>query len=219
MRINKYVALATGMSRRAADQAITWGRISVNGQPPQSAGYIVQDNDVIALDGKNLEIHTNYTTILLHKPVGYVVSRDGQGSKSIYELLPEAYHTLKTVGRLDKASSGLLLLTNNGDLANKLTHPSYKKDKIYEIELYVPLKTADRQAVERGVMLEDGMSALQLKGEGTNWIVTMSEGRNRQIRRTFGELGYTIKRLHRIQFGDYVLKGTAEGTSRLVSEG
>jgi len=219
MRINKYVALATGMSRRAADQAITWGRISVNGQPPQSAGYIVQDNDVIALDGKNLEIHTNYTTILLHKPVGYVVSRDGQGSKSIYELLPEAYHTLKPVGRLDKASSGLLLLTNNGDLANRLTHPSYKKDKIYEIELYVPLKTADKQAVERGVMLEDGMSALQLKGRGTHWTVTMSEGRNRQIRRTFGELGYTIKRLHRIQFGDYVLKGTAEGTSRLVSEG
>ena len=218
MRINKYVALATGMSRRAADQAITWGRIAVNGQPPLSAGYNVQENDVVSLDGKTLKIHEKFTTILLNKPVGYVVSRDGQGSQSIYELLPEAYHALKPVGRLDKASSGLLLLTNNGDLANRLTHPSYKKDKVYEIELYVPLKPEDKRAIEQGIKLDDGLSALQLTGNGTNWTVTMSEGRNRQIRRTFGELGYTVKKLHRIQFGDYILKGTAEGTSRLVSE-
>ena len=110
MRINKYVALATGISRRAADQAITWGRISVNGQPPLSAGYSVQENDVVCLDGKPLSIQETFTTIMLNKPTGYVVSRDGQGSKSIYELLPEAYHSLKPVGRLDKASSGLLLL-------------------------------------------------------------------------------------------------------------
>jgi len=218
MRINKYVALATGMSRRAADQAITWGRIAVNGQPPLSAGYMVQDNDVVSLDGKPLKIQETFTTIMLNKPVGYVVSRDGQGSKSIYELLPEAYHSLKPVGRLDKASSGLLLLTNNGDLANRLTHPSYNKDKVYEIELYIPLKPEDKRAIEQGVELEDGISALKLKGKGTNWTVTMSEGRNRQIRRTFGELGYTIAKLHRIQFGDYILKGTAEGTSRLVGE-
>jgi 23S rRNA pseudouridine2605 synthase len=216
MRINKYVALATGMSRRAADQAISWGRIAVNGLPPVSAGYDVQENDAVTLDGKELKIQENYTTIILNKPVGYVVSRDGQGSKSIYELLPEAYRVLKPVGRLDKASSGLLLLTNNGDLANQLTHPSYKKDKVYEIELYVPLKTEDKRAIERGIELEDGISALKLEGQSTNWTVTMSEGRNRQIRRTFGALGYTVKKLHRIQFGEYTLKGTAEGTSRLV---
>ncbi len=218
MRINKYVALATGISRRAADQAITWGRISVNGQPPLSAGYSVQENDVVCLDGKPLSIQETFTTIMLNKPIGYVVSRDGQGSKSIYELLPEAYHSLKPVGRLDKASSGLLLLTNNGELANRLTHPSYNKDKVYEIELYVPLKQEDKRAIEKGIELEDGKSALRLTGSGTAWTVTMSEGRNRQIRRTFGELGYTISKLHRIQFGDYMLKGTAVGTSRLVSE-
>ena len=148
MRINKYVALATGMSRRAADQAISWGRIAVNGLPPVSAGYDVQENDAVTLDGNELKIQDNYTTIILNKPVGYVVSRNGQGNKSIYELLPEAYRVLKPVGRLDKASSGLLLLTNNGDLANQLTHPSYKKDKVYEIELYVPLKTEDKRAIE-----------------------------------------------------------------------
>jgi 23S rRNA pseudouridine2605 synthase len=218
MRINKYIALATGMSRRAADQAISWGRVAVNGQPPLSAGYDVQEHDSVSLDGTPLKIQEKYTTILLNKPVGYVVSRDGQGSKSIYELLPEKYRTLKPVGRLDKASSGLLLLTNNGDLANRLTHPSYKKEKVYEIELYVPLNAADQKAIERGIELEDGVSALQLTGDATTWTVTMSEGRNRQIRRTFGELGYTIKKLHRIQFGDYVLTGTAEGTSRLVGE-
>lgn len=218
MRINKYVARATGMSRRSADQAITWGRILVNGHALQSAGYDVQETDVVTLDGKKLTIQDSFTTILLNKPKGYVVSRDGQGSKSIYDLLPEVYHSLKPVGRLDKASSGLLLLTNNGDLANRLTHPSYKKNKVYEIELYIPLTPEDKKTIERGVVLEDGISALQIKGSGTHWTVTMSEGRNRQIRRTFGELGYTVKELHRIQFGDYVLKGTAEGTSRLVSE-
>lgn len=216
MRINKYVAQCTGMSRRAADKAITWGRVKVNGYP-STAGYDVQANDIVTLDDKPIKPTASFTTVILNKPTGYVVSRDGQGSASIYELLPESMHRLKPVGRLDKASSGLLLLTNNGDLANKLTHPSYKKEKVYEIELYVPLTKQAKQKIERGVMLEDGISKLKLSGKGTVWTVTMNEGRNRQIRRTFGELGYTIARLHRTQFGDYILKGTAPGTHRKVS--
>jgi 23S rRNA pseudouridine2605 synthase len=215
MRINKYVALCTGMSRRSADKAITWGRVKVNDQPA-TTGHDVQENDIVTLDGTTIKPATTFTTIILNKPAGYVVSRDGQGSASIYELLPESMHRLKPVGRLDKASSGLLLLTDNGDLANQLTHPSYKKEKVYDIELYVPLSQAAKQNIERGVMLEDGMSKLKLRGKDTKWTVTMNEGRNRQIRRTFGELGLTIAKLHRIQFGDYVLKGTAPGTHRKV---
>ncbi|MDQ5886175.1 MAG: rRNA synthase [Patescibacteria group bacterium] len=215
MRINKYVAQCTGMSRRAADKAITWGRVKVNDQP-SSVGHDVQESDVVTLDGTPIKPATTFTTIILNKPAGYVVSRDGQGSASIYELLPESMHRLKPVGRLDKASSGLLLLTDNGDLANQLTHPSYKKEKVYEIELYVPLTQDNKRKIERGVILEDGISKLKLSGKDTKWTVTMNEGRNRQIRRTFGELGLTIAKLHRVQFGDYILEGTAPGTHRKV---
>lgn len=215
MRINKYVALATGMSRRAADKAITWGRVKVNNQTI-STGYDVQNTDKVTLDDSLISPSSSFTTIILNKPVGYVVSRDGQGSKSIYDLLPESLHRLKPVGRLDKASSGLLLLTDDGDLANQLTHPSYKKEKVYEIELYVPLSPDAKKKIERGVLLEDGISKLKLEGHDKKWKVTMSEGRNRQIRRTFGNLGLTIAQLHRIRFGDYILKGTAPGTHRRV---
>lgn len=215
MRINKYIAQATGMSRRAADATMEWSRVTVNGQPV-TAGFDVQPTDQVILDGKIIKPVETFTTIILNKPVGYVVSRDGQGSKTIYDLLPESLHHLKPVGRLDKTSSGLLLLTNDGELANTLTHPSYSKQKVYEVELYIPLKPADKQHIEQGVKLEDGISKLQLDGSGKQWTVTMHEGRNRQIRRTFGELGYTLAKLHRVTFGDYILKGTAPGTHRLV---
>ena len=204
MRINKYVALSTGISRRAADKAITWGRVKVNGVDV-TTGQDVGPDDLVTLDGKQISPAESFTTIIFNKPAGYVVSRDGQGAKSIYELLPENMHQLKPVGRLDKASSGLLLLTNDGELANKLTHPSYKKDKIYEVELYIALKPADKLALQKGIQLEDGISKLKLTGNDTHWTITMHEGRNRQIRRTFGELGYTIARLHRTSFGEYEL--------------
>ena len=203
------------MSRRAADEVIEWGRVQVNGEPI-NAGYATQDSDTITLDGKEIRPAENFTTIILNKPAGYVVSRDGQGSKTIYDLLPEKLHHLKPVGRLDKASSGLLLLTNDGELANILTHPSYSKNKVYEIELYISLKAEDKQHIEHGVKLEDGLSKFQIDGKDKTWTVTMKEGRNRQIRRTFSELGYTIAALHRTQFGEYVLVGTAPGTFRLV---
>lgn len=215
MRINKFIAQATGISRRAADEILEWNRVTVNGKPAPK-GFDVLENDVVTLDGKPIQLPTQTTTIILNKPADYVVSRDGQGSKTIYELLPEKFQQLKPVGRLDKASSGLLLLTNDGDLAQKLTHPSYKKEKVYEIELYIPLKDQDRKTIEKGVKLEDGISKLELSGQDKKWTVIMHEGRNRQIRRTFSELGYTIAALHRVQFGNYILQGTAPGTHRLV---
>jgi 23S rRNA pseudouridine2605 synthase len=215
MRVNKYIAQATGMSRRAADKAVEWGRVTVNGRSV-GAGFDVQSGDKVTLDNEPVSIPETTQTVILNKPAGYVVSRDGQGSQTIYELLPEGMAHLKPVGRLDKASSGLLLLTNDGDLAQRLTHPSYNKEKVYEIELYIPLKAEDQRAIAKGVKLEDGISKMEISGEGKNWTVVMREGRNRQIRRTFGELGYTIAKLHRTQFGDYILKGTAPGTHRLV---
>lgn len=209
MRINKYIALSTGVSRRAADDIIARGRVLVNGNSPQP-GHDVSDTDVVTLSGRVITPAAK-TTIMLNKPAGYVVSRDGQGSKTIYQLLPDELHHLKPVGRLDKDSSGLLLLTNDGDLANDLTHPSKEKIKVYEVTLLKPLQPLHHQMItDHGVMLDDGPSKLQLQrlkeGDNRDWIVKMHEGRNRQIRRTFSALGYEVAKLHRTNFGNYSIE-------------
>ena len=215
MRINKFIAQAPGLSRRAADTAIGEGRVLVNGQKP-SAGQDVSTNDAVLMDGKRITAPNQAQTIILNKPVGYVVSRDGQGSQTIYDLLPPELHQLKPVGRLDKDSSGLLLLTNDGQLAQELTHPRYQKTKIYEIRLDKPLQPLHRQMIsDHGIQLDDGASKLmldRLEDDNDNrWVVTMSEGRNRQIRRTFAALGYTVTELHRTHFGTYHLKQLKPG--------
>lgn len=217
MRINKFIAAATGLSRRAADQAIAEGRVLVNGAAAQ-AGQAVADTDQVFLDGKKLTLLASQT-ILLYKPVGYVVSRDGQGSKTIYDLLPPEMHHLKPVGRLDKDSSGLLLLTSDGQLAQQLTHPKYQKTKVYEIVLDKSLRPADEQQITQGVELEDGSSRLELTRltDDRTWRVRMHEGRNRQIRRTFAALGYEVTRLHRISFGGYHLPDTLQAGGFLVA--
>jgi len=220
MRINKFVAASTGMSRRAADTCIASGRVLINGHEP-AFGETVQSGDTVTLDGQTLRpLHTQ--TILFNKPEGYVTSRDGQGAATIYDLLPKTLHHLKPVGRLDKASSGLLLLTNDGDLAQTLTHPSNRKLKIYEIALNAPLAPLHRQMIsDMGIQLEDGPSKLQLdrlqEGNDTAWRITMHEGRNRQIRRTFAALGYDVTRLHRTHFGTYSLGDLTSGTYTKVS--
>jgi 23S rRNA pseudouridine2605 synthase len=221
MRINKFVALATGMSRRAADAAIATGRVVINGKEP-SAGQDVTDADVVRLDNRVITTAVKTITVMLNKPVGYVCSRNGQGSKTVYDLLPPEYQQLKTVGRLDKDSSGLLLLTNDGQLAQELTHPSQQKRKVYEVTLDKPLQPLHRQMIsDHGVSLEDGPSKLGLErqhdGDDTKWIVTMHEGRNRQIRRTFAALGYEVIQLHRTKFGNYQLGTLQKGKLKALS--
>ena len=155
--------------------------------------------------------------LALNKPVGYVCSRKPQGnSPTIYTLLPADYHRLKPVGRLDRNSSGLLLLTNDGDFAYRMTHPKFTKTKIYHVQLDNDLAPLHQQMIsDFGVQLEDGRSRLTLARlsdeRRDKWQVTMSEGRNRQIRRTFSALGYEVKRLHRVQFGNYTLNNMKRG--------
>lgn len=202
------------MSRRAADSVIASGQITVNNQPA-GMGQKIETGDQVVLDGKPLSLVAN-RTIILNKPVGYVCSRDGQGSRTIYDLLPTDLHNLKPVGRLDKDSSGLLLMTNDGQLAQELAHPSFQKTKIYKIALNKPLQPLHRQMIEdRGIMLDDGPSKLQLErineSDDSNWKVIMHEGRNRQIRRTFESLGYNVVKLHRTQFGQFKLNSLASG--------
>lgn len=216
MRINLFVARSTGMSRRAADKAIAEGRVTLNSGTP-SAGHDVRPSDTVELDGRPISLPAATLTIMLNKPVGYVCSRDGQGSPTVYDLLPPELHRLKTVGRLDKDSSGLLLLTDDGDLANRLTHPRYSKEKVYEVTLDKPLSDPDLTRLEEGVRLDDGPSKLKVRGgRGESITIVMSEGRNRQIRRTFAALGYEVMDLHRIQFGPYKLDTCPRGEHRII---
>lgn len=221
MRINKYIALATGISRRSADTAIAQGAVRVN-DAPTHPGQDISEADRVTVNGKEIHLPKAFTTIMLNKPVGYVCSRDGQGSKTIYDLLPKELHHLKPVGRLDKDSSGLLLLSNDGALANSLTHPTYVKTKIYEVALSAPLTKLDWSSIHsQGIELKDGLSKLFLERrepfDNKHWLVTMHEGRNRQIRRTFAALGYNVIALHRTQFGTYSLANLAEGNYSPIS--
>jgi len=216
MRINRFVATASGLSRRAADKALLDGRVTVNDTVATPATELTDESEV-KLDGQLLMLPLATETILLHKPIGYVVSRDGQGSRTVYDLLPPELHELKPVGRLDKDSSGLLLMTNDGELAHQLTHPSFHKTKIYEVILDKPLQPLHRQMInDIGIQLDDGLSKLQLDrladGDETGWQVTMHEGRNRQIRRTFAAFGYSVVKLHRTSFGTYHLGDLKKGT-------
>ena len=215
MRLNKFVALSLGVSRRKADELIEQGKILVNGDRAV-LGRQISQSDTVLYNSRELHIQPK-KLILLHKPVGYLCSRASQGGvPTIYELLPKSLHHLKPVGRLDKDSSGLILLTNDGDFAHQMTHPSFYKMKRYLVTLAQPLQPLHRQMInDFGVQLPDGPSRLTLErqhdGDDHRWIVQMSEGRNRQIRRTFAALGYTVKKLHRTDFGNYSLGGMKRG--------
>lgn len=206
MRLNKFVAQATGLSRREADEAIEQNRIALNGKPVR-LGVQVEDSDDVKLDGKSLKRQA-YQYLLLNKPIGYVSSRKQQDSKpTIYSLIPEEFHHLKPAGRLDADSHGLMLLTNDGDYANQLTHPSTQKTKTYIAKLHKPLTIDDKIAIEAGLQLDDGISSFKIKNLSDGRLrISMHEGRNRQIRRTFIALGYEVVDLCRTGFGNYSIE-------------
>jgi 23S rRNA pseudouridine2605 synthase len=214
IRLNKYIATNFGVSRREADNLIEAGRVFINGKKAE-IGVRAHEDDTITVDGRNI-IEQEPIYLAFHKPVGYVCSRKQQGdAATLYDLLPKKYQTLKTVGRLDKDSSGLILLTNDGDFAFQMTHPKFAKQKQYSVELDRELEPLHQQMIaDFGIQLPDGKSQMGLSRVGESrkkWDVTISEGRNRQIRRTFDALGYKVIKLHRYKFGPYELSGLAEG--------
>jgi 23S rRNA pseudouridine2605 synthase len=214
-RLNKYIATNFGVSRREADLLIQQGKVMINGVKAE-IGQRVEDGDKVTISGKDVA-EQKLIYLALNKPVGYVCSRKRQGdTPTIFELLPEKYQSLKNVGRLDRDSSGLILLTNDGDFAFQMTHPKFVKTKVYEVEIDRELEPLHQQMIsDFGVDLPDGRSRLGLARLSDNnrrqWQVTMSEGRNRQIRRTFDALGYKVVALQRIKFGVYELSGLPEG--------
>lgn len=233
IRLNKFLAERLGFSRREADDLIAAGKIKINDQPA-TLGARVDKNDKVWYNGRVVPQTAVYFYLAMNKPIGYVCSRKRQGdTPTIYELLPKKYQSLKTVGRLDKDSSGLILLTNDGDFAYKMTHPKFVKHKVYKVELDRDLKPLHQQMIsDFGVDLPDGKSRLTLtrlensaeSGEDNtsvdprsdadrrHWQVEMSEGRNRQIRRTFAAVGYEVKKLHRTTFGDFALGDLKPGS-------
>lgn len=249
IRLNKFLAERLGVSRREADDLISAGKITIDGKPA-SLGARVDFSSKVCYNDKIIPFEADFLYIAFNKPVGYVCSRRAQGdTPTIYELLPKEYRKLKTVGRLDKDSSGLILLTNDGDFAYQMTHPKFHKEKIYEVTLDRPLEPLHQQMIsDYGIMLDDGPSkflvvkdelavslsegvqslakrevAPAARGDGTagraprktipqaRYIVKISEGRNRQIRRTFAALGYRVTALHRTKFGPYQLSGLKPG--------
>lgn len=230
IRLNKFLAERIGVSRREADQLIEAGKITINGKIAKLGDRVHETEEIpkesvtanrrkfdksdeVCYNGTIIPFQTDYLYLAMHKPIGYVCSRRAQGnSPTIYELLPKEYQKLKTVGRLDKDSSGLILLTNDGDFAFRYTHPKFRKVKIYEVELDKSLEPLHQQMIsDYGVMLDDGPSKFIIIHDNDKYIVKLSEGRNRQIRRTFAALGYKVTKLHRTHFGPYELNGLKPG--------
>jgi pseudouridine synthase len=218
LRLNKHLALQLGISRREADELIEREQVTINGNVA-TLGARFNEGDAIAVKGTPVREDTAYKYIMFHKPVGYVCSRRDQGDNpTIYAILPPNYDIYKPVGRLDKDSSGLILLSNDGDFAYRMTHPKFNKTKVYIVELDRELAPLHQQMIsDHGVQLEDGPSKFTIMREtGKRYEITMHEGRNRQIRRTFMALGYNIVTLHRTQFGSYSLGDMKTGEYKTV---
>jgi 23S rRNA pseudouridine2605 synthase len=221
-RLNKHLALQLGVSRREADNLIGEGSVTINGTLA-TLGARFNVGDSINVKNNPLTANTAYQYLAFNKPIGYVCSRKHQGDNpTIYDLIPIEYHPLKPVGRLDRDSSGIILLTNDGNFAFNMTHPKFAKVKIYNVRLENELSPLHQQMIsDHGINLDDGISQLQLERmnetDRKSWIVTMKEGRNRQIRRTFGSLGYTVTKLHRTNFGNYALGDIKPGEFEIVT--
>ncbi|MFO0955027.1 MAG: pseudouridine synthase [Candidatus Saccharibacteria bacterium] len=210
MRLNRWLVIhgAAG-ARRKADDLIAAGRVRINGAIA-ALGDRIDDGDTVTLDGIYIEPQKPETHLVaLNKPTGYICSHRRQGSaKTIFSLLPEEMGEYKIAGRLDKDSEGLVLLTNDGELANALTHPSHDVVREYQVELSTAL--TDEQATtltETGILLDDELRQFaSLKPiDKRRYAITLHEGRNRQIRRSFEALGVAVLQLQRIKHGQWEL--------------
>ena len=223
-RLQKLLARSGFGSRRAAEQVIAAGRVTVDGEIAILGTRADPALQRIAVDGEPIQLEPDDVTIVLNKPTGIVVTAvDDRGRQTVFDILGETPPHLRYVGRLDRDTSGLLLLTTEGELAHRLTHPRYEVLKAYEATVDGVVAEGAIQRLQQGVMLEDGMSAPatveQLPGmvPPTHLRVVIHEGRNRQVRRMFEAVGHHVSRLRRVEFGPMTLEGLAPGESRLVT--
>jgi 23S rRNA pseudouridine2605 synthase len=225
MRLAKYLAHAGVASRRSAETLIAAGRVSVGDEVVTDPARDVDERSRVALDGRPLAGPEPRVLYALNKPVGVVSSaRDTHGRPTVVELVPARGLRLYPVGRLDIDSSGLILLSNDGELANRLTHPRFEVPKTYRARLGGgPISGAAMRALREGVSLEDGVTAparvRRVGGPGSNLLeLTIHEGRNRQVRRMCLEVGHPVLELQRTRFGPLALDGLAVGAHRRVRD-
>jgi len=216
MRLNRFLAAAGFGSRRACETLITDGKVSINGHYIRDLATTVETDDDVRVTGRPVRPMA-LTYILLHKPRGFVCTRsDEKGRKTIFDLLPAHYGTLFHVGRLDKDSEGLLLLTNDGALSQRLTHPSHEVEKEYEVLLDKPFDLADKPKFLRGFHIEGGRAKMERLNlvKLTFLKVVLRQGIKRQIRLMFYKNGYEVKRLLRSRIGAMEMKTLGPGQWR-----
>jgi 23S rRNA pseudouridine2605 synthase len=212
-----------GSRRRIAD-AIKNGGVKVNGEPVENFRHPVNpETDRVSLHGKTVDLKPRRTVYLMvNKPAGIITTTsDERGRRTVLDILPEKYRHLRLypVGRLDKDSTGLLLLTNDGELTYRLTHPRFEHEKEYLIHIEGSLKPEEKRKLEKGFELEDGMTypvvVKEIKSPPPfNYSITMHEGRKRQVRRMLANLGYQVLTIKRIRMGNLNLGNLKEGASR-----
>jgi 23S rRNA pseudouridine2605 synthase len=224
MRINKYIASCGEASRRVADELIQKGKVSVNGKVLREPGYDVQEGDEVRVYGRVIHLETRKAYYLLNKPVGYVTTTvDKEGRPTVMDLVQEEGVRLFPVGRLDYNTSGLLILTNDGDLSNKLMHPSKEFPKTYRVRAAGTVTFRDIQRLEQGIdiggFVTSPAEAKLIRHDRNSSIVeiTIHEGKNRQVRRMFKALGYPVQELERIGLGNLVIGRLARGSYRKLS--
>lgn len=225
-RLQKFMAEAGVASRRACEELIRQGRVTVNGETASLGRSVEPEQDRVELDGKPVQREQRRTVILLYKPRGVVsTSSDPEGRRTVQDYFREIPERLYNVGRLDLNSEGLLLMTNDGALANRLTHPRYGVDKTYYAVCDGRLTASEAAKLTNGIELEDGMTAparvdavrTTQRGD-TSFLITIHEGRNRQIRRMLEAVGHRTLRLKRERFGPLSLGTLAPGEWRKLSD-
>lgn len=223
MRINQYIAAAGICSRRKADELIEEGRVKVNGAVLDAPGYHVQDDDTVEVDGVRIEPETKKVYYLLNKPAGYVTSTaDKEGRPLVTELVPDKVRVFP-VGRLDLNTTGLLILTNDGELANKLMHPSGEFDKRYLVRAAGIVTRKEAEHLESGVdiggFVTSPAEVYLIKHDRNSTVaeITIHEGKNRQVRRMFEAIGHPVQELCRTGLGELVIGRLAIGQCRKLS--
>jgi len=225
MPLNKFIAHCGICSRRDAVDLIKAGKVVVNGAKMLEPGTKVSDKDDIKVNGKKLFIRRNLVYILLNKPKDYITTtEDPQGRKTVMDILRNATEErVYPIGRLDRNTTGVLLLTNDGELAQKLSHPSYEIKKIYEVKLDKPLIKKDFETILSGVTLEDGFvspdSLAYADSKDKSVIgIEIHSGRNRIVRRIFEHMGYDVRNLDRVMYANLTKKNVERGKWRFLTE-
>ena len=225
MPLNKFIAHAGVCGRREAAELVKQRLVTVNGDIVYEPGYKVSARDEIKVKGKQIFPKKNLVYILLNKPKDYLTtSSDPDGRKTVLDLLKGATpERIYPVGRLDRNTTGVLLLTNDGELAQKLTHPSFEIKKVYAVKLDKPLTKRDFEAIVSGINLEDGEAhadslAYADSGDKSNIGIEIHNGRNRIVRRIFEHLGYEVKALDRVMFANLTKKNVERSRWRFLNE-